>query len=76
MPKNLKTHQRNNTIVEKGLCGLALLQIHSEIIPDFKGVIDKFAEDNTCLKFAFHVCFDTLLYKYQRTQPAAVMLLF
>jgi hypothetical protein len=38
-------------MVEERLNGLALMQIHREIIPDFEKIIDKFADDNTRLKF-------------------------
>ena len=38
-------------MVEERLNGLALMQIHQEIIPDIEKVIDKFAVGNTRLKF-------------------------
>ena len=48
--RTLKNYQRN-TMVEERLNGLAMMQIHQEIIPDIEKVIDKFAERNTRLKF-------------------------
>lgn len=48
--RNLKTYQRS-TMVEDRLNGLALMGIHTEVVPDVEKVIDKFAEGNTRLKF-------------------------
>lgn len=48
--RTLKNYKRS-TMVEERLNGLALMQIHQEISPDFKKIIDKFAEGNTRLKF-------------------------
>ena len=48
--RTLKNYQRS-TMVEERLNGLALMQIHQEIIPDIEKVIDKFAVGNTRLKF-------------------------
>lgn len=39
-------------MIEERLNGLALMQIHQEIVPDVNAVIDKFAVGNTRLKFA------------------------
>ena len=48
--RTLKNYQRS-TMVEERLNGLALMQIHQEIIPDVEKVIDKFAEGDTRLRF-------------------------
>ena len=48
--RTLKNYQRS-TMVEERLNGLALMQIHQEIVPDIEKVIDKFAVGNTRLKF-------------------------
>ena len=46
----LKDYKRS-TMVEKRLNGLALMNIHQEIVPDTDKVIDKFSVGNTRLKF-------------------------
>lgn len=38
-------------MVEERLNGLALMGIHTEVVPDVEKVIDKFAQGNTRLKF-------------------------
>ena len=48
--RTLKNYQRS-TMVEELLNGLAMMQIHQEIVPDIEKVIDKFAVGNTRLKF-------------------------
>ena len=48
--RNLKNYKRS-TMVEDRLNGLAMMQIHQEIVPDMEKVIDKFAVGNTRLKF-------------------------
>ena len=48
--RSLKNY-KCSTMVEECLNGLALMQIHREIPPDFDKIIDKFADDNTRLKF-------------------------
>ena len=48
--RTLKNYQRS-TMGEERLNGIALMQIHQEIIPDIEKVIDKFAVGNTRLKF-------------------------
>ena len=48
--RSLKNYKRS-TMVEERLNGLALMQIHREIPPDFEKIIDKFADENTRLKF-------------------------
>ncbi len=40
-------------MIEERLNGLALMQIHPEIVPDIGKVIDKFAIVNIRLKFTF-----------------------
>lgn len=51
-PENLSKEEHYS---KKGLSGLAFIRIHLETILDVDGVIDKFAEDNICLKFALCV---------------------
>ena len=46
----LKDYKRS-TMVEERLNGLALMNIHQEIVPDTDKVIDKFSVGNTRLKF-------------------------
>ena len=46
----LKNYQRS-TMVEDRLNGLALMQIHQEIVPDVEKVTDKFGVGNTMLRF-------------------------
>ena len=48
--RSLKNY-KCSTMVEERLNGLALMQIHREIPPDFEKIIDKFADENTRLKF-------------------------
>ena len=48
--RSLKNYKRS-TMVEERLNGLALMQIHREIPPDFEKIINKFADKNTRLKF-------------------------
>ena len=48
--RSLKNYKRS-TMVEERLNGLALMQIHREIPPDFEKIINKFADENTRLKF-------------------------
>ena len=48
--RTLKDDKRS-TMVEERLNGLALMQIHQEISPNFKKIINKFSEGNTRLKF-------------------------
>ena len=45
------TNYKRSTMVEERLNGLALMQIHREIPPDFEKIIDKFADENTRPKF-------------------------
>ena len=47
----LKDYKRS-TMVEERLNGLALMNIHQEIVPDTDQVIDKFSVGNTRLKFS------------------------
>ncbi|XP_046863470.1 52 kDa repressor of the inhibitor of the protein kinase-like [Xenia sp. Carnegie-2017] len=49
--RTLKNYQRS-TMVGERLNGLALMQIHQEIVPDIGEVINTFAVGNTRLKFA------------------------
>ena len=48
--RNLKNYQRS-TMVEERLNGLAMMRIHTEVVPDVEKVIGKFAHGNTRLKF-------------------------
>ena len=48
--RNLKNYKRS-TMVEERLNGLALMGIHTEVVPDVEKIIDKFAQGNTRLKF-------------------------
>ena len=48
--RNLKNYQRS-TMAEEQLNGLAMMGIHTEVVPDIEKVIDKFAQGNTRLKF-------------------------
>ena len=48
--RTLKNYQRS-TMVGERLNGLALMQIHQEIVPNVEKVIDKFGVGNTRLKF-------------------------
>ncbi|XP_046857691.1 52 kDa repressor of the inhibitor of the protein kinase-like [Xenia sp. Carnegie-2017] len=48
--RELKNYKRS-TMVSERLNGLAMMRVHQEIVPETSEVIDRFAMDNTRLKF-------------------------
>ena len=48
--RRLKTYTRS-TMVSERLNGIALMQVHQEIVPDIENVIDLFSTKNRRLSF-------------------------